>query len=1074
VHQSKLKRISLAVCLALMPFAANAAGLGKLSVISGLGEPLNAEIELLSTDADELATLTAAIAPEDAYSVQGIDRTPIHSSIKIELGKKPDGTPVLRLSTRQPVSDPFLDMLIQVDWATGRLLREYTALLDPPGYTSQTSTPQSSTSSSQVTNGQKEAPSPVASGEAPVAKIKASGTNKSYSKKTASKASQNSESAIKADSSSMQATSAEDYTTQRGDTLHAIASNMQVEGVSLDQMLVGLYRANKNAFDGNMNRLKVGQIIHALSKDELDAISAREARTEIHAQAADWNAYRNKLAGMVADIPATEQSKTSQSSGGKITAKAEDKALPEAAGPKDVVKLSKNDTGQKNASVNAKAVQDKLNSLQEEATAREKSVQEANDRTAALEKQIADMQKLLAIKNQAMVDLQKNAAVKASPAPIVAEPPKAEPAKPPVEAAKPVAPPPAPAATVVEPPKPASGIEPPKPEQVAKPPEENKPSVTDKPKPKKKHIAPPAQPVPPPVAESVAEPDLLSSILENPVILGGIAGLILILGGVWAFLRNKRKRNLDGFEQAILTSGGLKANTVFGNTAGGSIDTGSSFLTDFSQSGSGMIDTNDVDPIAEAEVYMAYGRDTQAEEILKDAISKEPKRYELHLKLLEILASRKDTSGFETIAGELYTSLGAGDPTWDKVADMGRKMEPDNPLYQMSAPTASAEDMVQNQKLDASEFDSAEVMSESSLDFSVDSGVDNLEDITATDDEEIASLDFDLGTSDSKMDETISFDTPLESGNLESSSETDNDDLDFQLDIGSPDENVNESIAEIESSASLDLSSSQTIPGLDMPELGVSDSSPKSNVEEEEPDFGSTMPSLEMPDLSISEKTNQEIESLSELELPAMDFDVGSDSELDTAPEAKANEAEVITDISFDLPDIGVSDVAPELASNVTDIDMELPDFSKTMVIKSSETTPDDIVFDSPESSDSGLDVNFDLDISDMGDTSANGDSASSTMDDLPSLDSPEMAALPELDLSGISLDLDESPAPIAQPTTVAEIAESSEVDTKLDLVTAYIDMGDAEGARELLDEVLKEGGPSQRKKAEELLSSMG
>ena len=149
-------------------------------------------------------------------------------------------------------------------------------------------------------------------------------------------------------------------------------------------------------------------------------------------------------------------------------------------------------------------------------------------------------------------------------------------------------------------------------------------------------------------------------------------------------MRKKREKNLADFEQGIMTSGGLKANTVFGNTGTASVDTGdTSFLTDFSQSASGgMIDTNDVDPIAEAEVYMAYGRDAQAEEILKDAISKEPKRYELHLKLLEMYAASKNMSAFETISGELYTTLGASDPTWAKVAAIGIKLEPNNPLYQ--------------------------------------------------------------------------------------------------------------------------------------------------------------------------------------------------------------------------------------------------------------------------------------------------------------------------------------------------------------------------------------------------------
>src|SRR5450830_1240944 len=134
VHKTKLKRISLAVCFALISWGAEAAGLGKLKVLSGLGEPLNAEIELLAASPDELSSLTAMVAPEEAYKVQGIERPALHSNIKVEIKKTPDGTPYLKLSSNIPVADPYLDMLIQVDWASGRLLREYTLLLDPPGY----------------------------------------------------------------------------------------------------------------------------------------------------------------------------------------------------------------------------------------------------------------------------------------------------------------------------------------------------------------------------------------------------------------------------------------------------------------------------------------------------------------------------------------------------------------------------------------------------------------------------------------------------------------------------------------------------------------------------------------------------------------------------------------------------------------------------------------------------------------------------------------------------------------------------------------------------------------------------
>jgi len=165
--------------------------------------------------------------------------------------------------------------------------------------------------------------------------------------------------------------------------------------------------------------------------------------------------------------------------------------------------------------------------------------------------------------------------------------------------------------------------------------------------------------------------------------LGMGAGALALLGGSWWFLRNRRRTSLTSFEEGIMTTGGLKANTVFGNTAGGTVDTGdTSFLTDFSSNTAGsMIDSHDVDPIAEAEVYMAYGRDAQAEEILKDAIAKEPERYELHLKLLEIYQNNKDAGAFEAVAGEMYTKLGANDATWQKVAAMGLAFDESNPLY---------------------------------------------------------------------------------------------------------------------------------------------------------------------------------------------------------------------------------------------------------------------------------------------------------------------------------------------------------------------------------------------------------
>ena len=668
MHNSKIKRISLAVCLALMPYAAHAAGLGKLTVFSGLGEPLNAEIELSATK-DELSSLTAKIASSDTYNEQGLQRPAILGNLQLEIGKQANGTPVLKLSSPSPIDDPFLDMLIQVEWSNGRLLREYTALLDPPGFGEKV---EAAAKPPQV--------AAESAGAAPAAKaVPKSGKGKPGASKPAAS----------------QAPQGDEYKTRSGDTLRSIAKEMQVEGVSLDQMLVGLYRANPDAFvNGNMNRLKTGQILRVPSSEDLQSLTQQEAVKEIRVHASDWNAYRQKLAGAVTEAEA--ESAQAQSASGKITAPAEDKGAKAPEGPRDVVKLSKGDVTGKATGPETAAV------AKDDAVAQQKAGKEADARIAALEKQIQDMQKLLEVKNRDLASLQKPPAGQATPAPTPAPvatvpAPEVKPAEPaaPVEEAQPVEAKPAEATPPVAEVKPA---EPPKPRRVKRP-----PPVFDEPAP---------------------EPDLL----EDPLVMGGVGGgLIALLAGGWLYLRNKRRRGLDSFEQGILTTSGLKPNTVFGNTAGGMVDTGdTSFLTDLSQGGGGMIDTNDVDPIAEAEVYMAYGRDVQAEEILKDAIVKESRRYELHQKLLEIYASRKDTTAFETLAGELYATLGPADANWQKFAAMGHALEPGNPLY-VSDGTAAVPSAAATQEFPAASFSPTDMEQAEVVDTGAGQAFDSLE-----------------------------------------------------------------------------------------------------------------------------------------------------------------------------------------------------------------------------------------------------------------------------------------------------------------------------------------------------------
>ncbi|MHB1187506.1 FimV/HubP family polar landmark protein [Thiobacillus sp.] len=609
----KLKRFTtqlVAAGLIAVPLMANAAGLGRLSVTSALGQPLAAEIELFAADKAELDSLSANLASDQAFRDARVEFAPVLSSLRFAVQKKSDGRAVLKVTSSRPVTDPFIDMLVELNWASGRLVREYTMLLDPPGMVAP----------------QTVAPVVVAPAQTPVAKpapapapqaARAPATPKAPPPSVAGKP-----------APAPQAAVPDRVTVKRGDTLSGIASRVRPEGVSLEQTLLGLYRENTQAFDGNVNRLKAGKTLNVPSAEQVAAIPQQEAVRELKLQADDWRAYRQKLAGAVSAAPEA-QAAPDQASKGKITPKVEDRAKPAPAAQKDVVKLSKAAPSAAAAGSKAdetRALQEKLRAQEEDATAREKTLQESGQRVAMLEKQVQDMQKLVEMKEKALADaaVPPPAASAPAPAPVETKP----------------APVPAPAVPVVK-----------------------------------------APPVSPESVENWYDP-----LLTNPLYWGG--GLAALgLGGVlwWMMASGGRRRKTGGtaLEDSIMTGGDVRPNTVIGAASGGSVNTGdTSFLTDFSQAGLGTIDTHDVDPIAEAEVYMAYGRDAQAEEILKEAISKNPDRHETRVKLLEIYAAQRNTTAFESVAGELFAAIGGKtSPLWDKVCEMGRSIDPTNPLY---------------------------------------------------------------------------------------------------------------------------------------------------------------------------------------------------------------------------------------------------------------------------------------------------------------------------------------------------------------------------------------------------------
>ena len=657
-------RRGAAIALTLgLAASAQAAGLGKLTVNSALGQILNAEIDLVSLQPGELDNLSARVAAPEAFRDARIEYSPALRLLRFSVEKRSNGNAYLKVTSIAPVNEPFVDALIEVTWPAGRVQREYPILLDPPGYA------QGKVTAPSVAAAPAAQPAQTPPAAEPAATPPASATAEPTG--TPSATAEMPKGAEPPKTATLETTTGSDTygPIQKGETLNKIASQVKPSNVSMEQMLVALYRENKSAFAGNMNVMKAGQILKVPSAEDVAKIEQKEANHEVHAQVQDWKGYRENVASAVSSSPA--KGEPSNIGSGRIGSAAVAPPPTPAPTSTDVLRLSKSDTNAK-AGAPGKggggASQDRLNALQEEVTAKDKALREANSRVADLEKQIKDMQKLLDLKGGA------TAAPAAAPAKVAAAAPTPPPA--PAKAPEPAKVEPVPPVTPAKAgaqPEPAKGsAEAPKP---AEPPKTA--AATDDGKPKPKAAPPKKAPPPPPPKEWYEDLD--------PLVLGG--GAVALIGiplAAFLFMR-RRKSRADAGPNSAMTSAfpsDLKAGGTTAKPAGGLVDTGnSSFLTDFDKTGPGTIDTDEVDPVAEAEVYIAYGRDAQAEEILKEAMARDKNRHEIALKLLEIYHARKSATAFETVAKELHGAVGDASPLWQKAAAMGAQIDPTNPLY---------------------------------------------------------------------------------------------------------------------------------------------------------------------------------------------------------------------------------------------------------------------------------------------------------------------------------------------------------------------------------------------------------
>jgi pilus assembly protein FimV len=620
--------LAIAAASALSSGMAHALGLGEVTLQSALNQPLVAEIELLEVRDLASNELLPNLASPEEFTRAGVDRQYFLTDLKFTPVLKPNGKSVIRVTSSKPVREPYLNFLVEVLWPNGRLLREYTLLLDPPLYSPQTA----AAAAPQLPVA---APAPRPQASAPVQRA----------------APQASAPAARAPAAAPSTLQGDEYKTTANDTLWEIAQRVRGDG-SVQQTMLAIQDLNPDAFiGGNINRLKNGQVLRLPQEQQIGSRAQAEAVVQVAEQNAAWREGRNVAAG-ARQLDATRRSVAG--------------AAPAEAKAQDSLKLVAADTGKaasgsEAGAADSKALTDKLAVTQEGLDSTRRENEELKGRMGDLQGQLDKLQRLIQLKDDQLAKLQADLAAQGQAPALEAEVPAVAATEPAVSAAAPVVPAESPdfnyseepAATETEPQQPvaqpATAVEP------AVPPVAEAP-----PAPVAKAAAPvaPAKPVEPPPQLST-----LDDLLANPMLLGlagGGALLVLLIGLMMLSRRNALK------EAELHES--LAAENHDNNLGSDDSDMGlpaDSFPDDILDSpataepGEERVIAQTSDALGEADIYIAYGRFNQAAELLQNAINDEPQRSDLRLKLMEVYAELGDREGFARQESELGEIGGA-------------------------------------------------------------------------------------------------------------------------------------------------------------------------------------------------------------------------------------------------------------------------------------------------------------------------------------------------------------------------------------------------------------------------------
>jgi pilus assembly protein FimV len=1004
----------------LLPGQVLALGLGKLTVESSLNEPLEARIELLSPTREELDSLAVGLADNEAFERAGIERLFMLSGLRFELTEDELGPDYIRVFSRDPIREPFLNFLVEINWSRGRLLREYTVLLDPPYYEPGMRAPAVSLP----------APSGEAAEPAPA------------------------EPAVAAPGE----TGAAAYTggdygpTVAHDTLWSIASRMRPgDAVSVQQMMLALYRTNPEAFIGNnINGLRRGHILRMPSEAELNSLTREQAIAEVLSHHAAWE-------------PSARAASAPQPASAAAAAPAAPAPVPQAAAPAPkeaelrLVAPGKAKAGNGEAAGGTGAAGGASLQLANEqlAVLTQENI-DLKERLTEAETIIEDLKRLIALKDDELATLQSQLAGAEKAAPVAAP-------------AAPAAPEAAPAAE-----KPAAPA----------------PTRQEKPAPQKAKaeapVAPAARPGTPaaevtaPAAGGVVD-RMIGLVRGNLLIIAGVAGAIVLVAGALVFMARRKQAeavaaedeaaaavqfpDFTGSEEETILPGAAEAEAApaveerrpapepkVAPKAAAPAAAAPAVAAPATASASAPAPAAGApqeDPLAEVNVFLAYEHFDQAEEFVREAIKREPDNLDFHSKLLEVFYAANDRRKYEEAARVLHDKVGGSGPHWDMALAMWQEMSPNRALFAAAA-------------------------GEEELAGAAATGVGRI-DLTAKEKSapgEDAGLDFDLGemtagaapaaeaAGEDVLDVTAAVGLESDESLLGATGAGDTGEvLDLTGGQGGGEAALAEPVAASDDLLDVTAHSNLESTGLDENLLDVTVAAPKGGDAKEESPVADTGGALDF-DLNLDLPVETEAAAAGAEDSNVIEFDSGLD---------KAS-----TEGGLEL-DLGADLEAPATGAGGLDLDITAGSGPESETPAEASADEGGLASELSLEGPSGEgELTLDTGTGDEGGLEDSGLALETSAGEGElTLDTGETGGDSGLELVVEQDDGGDQTVFVPRSDGLSEQSAEDELATNLDLAKALVELGDKDSAKELLDNIVAKGNDEQRRQAQELLQQV-